>query len=102
MTKVLAIPTIHLNGTSREQLQKEILDAARAVNKAISALEAAAPNGRDYYVQSPEAFRLAQTQHRDRLDRLQSVYDELFAISEAIHIGDTAEYQAAKRAKDTP
>jgi hypothetical protein len=47
----LAIPTIHLNGTSQESLISGYLDAITALHHAGSVLARAAPNMRDYYVQ---------------------------------------------------
>jgi hypothetical protein len=46
-TPGLAIPTIHLNGTSREQLLKDLQKAANRVRDALAAVEQTAPNGRD-------------------------------------------------------
>jgi len=55
----LAIPTIHLNGTSADDLIEGLVRARHALNEAVSLLQDAAPNGRDYYVQTPSTFSLA-------------------------------------------
>jgi len=52
----MIIPTVHLNGTSGQDLleqQQAILDALRAVREAMMA---ATPNGRDYYPQGEDAI----------------------------------------------
>jgi len=74
-------PTVHVNGTAREVLLEQNLNAASAVRKAIEALGQAAPNGCDYYPQGPAAIRAAVEQHVQRVRRLLSVYDELERIA---------------------
>lgn len=81
--KVL-VPTVHLNGTSKQELLNQAEDARDAVEVAISLLQAAAPNARDYYPQSGRAFEQARRQHQDRLSRLQTVSAELIEIYNSI------------------
>lgn len=79
MSKIL-FPTIHHNGSSVQSLC-EANDAAReALRRAITALEQAAPHERDYYPQGPNTGRLAQAEHRARIDKLVSVQRELEAL----------------------
>ena len=80
----LAIPTIHLNGTSRAELVKQVEDAAHAVQAAIRAVEQACPNGRDYYPQGSDAIQEALRQQANRLHNLTAVNRELCEIWEAI------------------
>ena len=80
----LAIPTVHLNGTSREELMEQLLNAVEALRVAIDAVSAACPNGRDYYVQGPDATQEALRQHANRLHNLTAVRVELNEIAEAI------------------
>lgn len=80
----LKVPTVHLNGTSEQELRSQLKEAAIAVTTAMEALRHAAPHGRDYYVQSDTACNEAIKEHCARLDRLSSVYDELVEIHEAI------------------
>ncbi len=77
-------PAVHLNGTSRAELFAGYLAAGQAVREAMTALAGAAPNGRDYYVKSATAFTEAAAEHRSRMARLQSVYDELEQLAEAV------------------
>ena len=82
----MVFPTLHLNGTAGADLQDQVTDAMLALHTAINALQAAGPNGRDYYVQRDvTAFAQAQQQHEDRLARLEAVQAELVAIVESIH-----------------
>jgi hypothetical protein len=82
----MMLPTIHLNGTAGADLQDQITDAMLALHTAIKALQAAGPNGRDYYVQQDvTAFAQAQQQHWDRLAKLEAVQVDLVAIAESIH-----------------
>ena len=89
MTKQLAKPTVHLNGTSRESLQEQLSQAGGAIQLALKALNEAAPHARDYYPQGDgevytESFRTAVAQHEDRYARLQSVLDELTELYGAV------------------
>lgn len=78
----LAIPTVHLNGTSRTELLNQLIDAARALKKGQEALAQAAPNGRDYYrIDDPRIFTMAQKQHAERLAKVGEVINELEAIA---------------------
>jgi hypothetical protein len=77
-------PTIHLNGTSGEDLLEQYTKAHDAVRKAIDALYEARPNGRDYYVQGPTALGYAQREHEARIAALRKVQEDLVAIGESI------------------
>jgi hypothetical protein len=72
-------PIVHLNGTSVDLLIEQVLDAAAQVRAAMSALDMAAPNARDYYP-VPGAFEEAQKQHLERTRKLNSVLEELIEI----------------------
>lgn len=80
----LAIPTIHLNGTSRETLIEQLCDAVHALHEAGRKLAAAAPNGRDYYPAGAGAINVAMDQHEARMKKLREIIAELEAIAEAI------------------
>lgn len=82
--RTLVAPTVHLTGTAKEDLLEAIELAYVALNTATDALRKTAPNGRDYYVQGPDRINLASAQHCDRLRRIDSVRDELEAITCAI------------------
>jgi hypothetical protein len=76
-------PVIHLNGTSREALMEQYLDARNAVEEAIVALGKAGPNPRDYY---PVAgtFGEAAIEHSARVNALRVVSKQLYLIIEAL------------------
>lgn len=59
-------PTIHLNGTSPKELLELYRNAYRAVNAADAALDAAGPNGRDYYPHGPGVISQAIDEHYAR------------------------------------
>lgn len=86
--RAMMLPTIHLNGTSAEELFNQVLTAGHAVRDAVSALVKATPSARDYYVQGNGAFAVAIEEHGIRVEKLQSVYRELEAL--AIHIQDNS------------
>lgn len=76
----MMLPTVHLNGTSREALLEQTRTAYGAVQDALEAVAQAAANARDYYVQGPDAYNTARREHDERLDRLRSVMTELMYI----------------------
>lgn len=83
----LTVPTVHLNGTSRESLIAALVAASEALDVAYEKLKQTAPNGRDYYPQGGLAFPLASGQHLDRLGRLDSVKWEIDQLIAAVDAG---------------
>lgn len=80
-----AVPTVHLNGTSKAELVKQLRDAAKAIRAAKDALALAAPHGRDYYVQAdPDALGNATRQYEARQAKLTDVHIELIDIATEI------------------
>lgn len=79
-------PYVHLGGTSKEALERQLEIARSALAQAIDALDEAAPNARDYFgiVPGPAHFDLATSQHRFRRARLDEVLAELDDIAEAV------------------
>lgn len=77
-------PSIHLNGTSGDELLAQATDAGAALRRAIDAMQAAAPNARDYYPQGDAAFEVARKEHLSRLERVSSVLVEYEQLAEAI------------------
>ena len=80
----MKVPTIHMNGSGAKALLEQVENAHRAVVKAREAIEAAWPNGRDYYPQGASAIREAESEWRERVRHLLVVQNELQALHEAI------------------
>jgi hypothetical protein len=80
----MTIPTIHLNGTAAQDLFAALEEAHIAILDAEAKLRATAPNGRDYYVQGPEALYKAQDEHYARCQKLAEVRGDLIALMEGI------------------
>ena len=76
----LTFPTIHLNGSSADDLIKQNRNAVYKIQEAMEALRKAAPHGRDYYMQYDGAFAYARTEHENRMTKLKEVFDELNEI----------------------
>ena len=87
-------PTVHLNGSAGQNLIDENKAAAVAVKRAIEAVQAAAPNARDYYVQDDSAYQRARDEHVARLKALDTVLAELTEI----YIDVRSQLDARKRA----
>jgi hypothetical protein len=80
----MKIPTVHLNGTSLDDLLDLHWTARSAVMQAIDAVQKAAPHGRDFYPQDRHAFLIASGEHTERLRKLESVKQDLDVIIGAL------------------
>lgn len=81
----MVLPDINLNGTDRDELQRLNHNACHHLRGAISALNDAAPHGRDYQTQGdPRAIFRALEEHADRVRALHRVLADLEVI--AVHI----------------
>ena len=79
------LPVPNINGTNREDLLKDHIQAMHALRNAISHVSAIAPHGRDYQtVAEPGALYAAQREHADRLKMLRVVLAEIETIAEAL------------------
>ncbi len=81
----LIAPTIHLNGTSKEELLDKLTGALTTLNSALNAVALTAPHGRDYYLQGENAHAQARGQHNDRLRRLEEIRNEILFIVRRIN-----------------
>jgi hypothetical protein len=77
-------PTVHLNGTSRNQLVEQYTSAYIALGDAVRVMCDNGPNGRDYYLQGPDAITTALAEHSARVDKIREVMAELMAIAERV------------------
>jgi len=80
----MIIPTVHLNGTSAEDLVAQFHDAYTAIEAAQSALRQATPNGRDYYLQGDDALTQALKEHQARMDALWQIRNDMVKLCEAV------------------
>ena len=86
MTKELnlAVPSVHINGTSKQALLEDLTHAGHAIVQAISALQMVAPHGRDYYPQGSDALRVATSEHLARIQKLQDILSEIAYIADKV------------------
>lgn len=77
-------PTLHLNGTSFDELESQWLEVGRAANALREALRAASPNARDYYPQEPGAFEVARAAHEKLEGQAQRIYTAAAEMLEAL------------------
>ena len=77
----MTTPTIHTNGSSPERLAEQYGAAKIAVLRAIEALYAAEPHGRDYYL-VPGAYQRAAAEHAARCAALNAVARDLSSLEE--------------------
>jgi hypothetical protein len=78
-------PRLNINGTAADDLLKQQIDARSAVLDAMKALQAAAPNGRDYQTVSVDIYKAARQQHDAWLGQLDEMAQKLELIALAIH-----------------
>ena len=77
MSDDLMIPTVNMNGTSKDELVRELREAFDAVCTAIDKHADCTVHGRDFYVQGPDAINAALFQRRARSQKLWDVRNEL-------------------------
>lgn len=78
------IPSVHLNGTSKQELIRTNMAALLSVTAAISNVQKSAPNGRDFYPQSPDAITTAMAEHWERINKLKAVQEDFEKILEKL------------------
>lgn len=98
--KAMKLPTIHLNGTPLDHLMLEVEEAVSSLRSAIDKLSAITVNGRDYYVQGPDAYSVAAGEHGARQEKLHSVLGELIQMHEYL-VDKNDEKLAQKLARDS-
>lgn len=76
----IMVPSVHMNGDTRTELQDINRAAYDAADKLIDALIAAAPNGRNFYKQGDDAMGKALAQHYSRVHRVEGIKAELEEI----------------------
>jgi hypothetical protein len=67
------LPTIHLNGTGAETLQREYSAVREKLNTTIDELVKATCNQRDFYPQDPEAWERAKAERAEAFRLLENV-----------------------------
>ena len=80
----MPMPTVHLNGTSRDSLVKQRRDIIDALGDVETAIRQAWPHGRDYYTQGPDALPAAQQVWRERWNLVADLQEEI--VQEALRI----------------
>lgn len=81
---MVMIPSVHLNGTSKQELIQSNLAAKNAITEAIIHVQRSAPNGRDFYPQSTNAIITAVAEHWERINKLKKVRDDFEKILEKL------------------
>jgi hypothetical protein len=76
----LEVPTVHWNGTSKEELITQHITALSALRACDDALVMMSPHGRDYYPQADGAIMRAVEQHQERRRKIHEITMELEAI----------------------
>lgn len=81
----LSIPSIHLNGTSADELCREISEASRAISEASRVLAKMTVHGRDHYVKADkESYKFARAEQEARFKALEKINIELCEIYNGI------------------
>ncbi len=78
------IPTVHLNGTSRNSLVQQRIDLIDALENVEKAIALAWPHGRDYYPQGPDALFVAQRAWTKRMNVINTLREEITEESQRI------------------
>ena len=97
-THRVIVPTVHLNGTSAEELRDQLQAAIEALRTAQRMLVQAAPNGRDYYPQGNSATETAMWRHACRYTDLNRMLSEL--EEQRDHVQAVLDYKAQHRIRE--
>lgn len=82
----MVVPSVHLNGTSKDELITQLVAVDHAIEKAIAAIRRAMPHNRDYYVQpDPDAGIKARMAFDDRLITLSQLRADFSELCYAIY-----------------
>lgn len=76
----MMLPTVHLNGTSKDRLIEDNRAVMGHLSRVLSAMHDASPNARDYYPQGPGAFTKAMEEHSERIKRVIALRSEMMEI----------------------
>jgi hypothetical protein len=79
------LPTIHLNGTSRETLAEGYDAAEDALYDLIQAFGGIEFNARDYYVQGPTAWTAAVEARQEINRKIRDIREYIHAHRELLH-----------------
>lgn len=90
------MPTIHMNGTSVDDLLNDNIEARRAIEDALDRIQKMEFNGRDYYP-VPGSFEKARDERMVHLTALRAASDYFLKIAE--HCSDAQCERDARRAK---
>ena len=74
-------PSFGLNGSDPHRVSEDLQEAGLAVRNALNSLDKAAPHPRDF---SAEGFQEAKTSHADRMQRINSVLDEVQRLYDGV------------------
>lgn len=77
-------PRLNLNGTSKTMLMADHLNCLDTLRIARQALNTLAPHGRDYQTAPSGTWQAAIVQHRERMDVLMKLENEITRIAEDI------------------
>lgn len=73
----LMLPSVNLNGTSKEELVAGYAKAHEAIMAALDAVAETSPHGRDFQTCEPGEHSVAMHQHLDRLMMLNTLAEEM-------------------------
>jgi hypothetical protein len=95
VTHTVAVPTVHLNGTSAQNLFDDLNAAVEALRLGQRRMVEASPNGRDYYPQGDGALRNVMAQHERRCGDLVRMLAELEEMRD--HVQAVLDFKAEQR-----
>lgn len=84
---MVTIPTVHMNGDTREELIRVNMRVYEKAGDLLTALYQSGPNGRNFYPQGVEAIIHAAEEHRDRIEAVQRIKAEMEEIVHALQQG---------------
>jgi hypothetical protein len=81
----LCIPTVHLNGTSKDELVGQLRRAIITATALKEFMQEGMPHPRDYYVQGEGIDIRARMHQKVRILKVETIIDDLEAILQGIY-----------------
>jgi hypothetical protein len=86
MTDTDLAPTVHINGTSKDELIAGFANQYEALTDVLRCMERYAPHARDYYVLAGggSKFKAAMDAHVKRIEAIVQMREDLYAMLEKV------------------
>lgn len=83
----MIVPIVNINGSKREDLVEQNFQVYQALDVVLQTMRRAAPNGRDFQLQSADELRAAREEFDAHAEKVRQVRDHFHGLAIAINEG---------------